>query len=183
MPTALPWSGTEMRSLKMRYRCASSLARWMSRWNLKAAVARAVARASPARHRVVQGVERGIQAAVILQVRLGDQRRHLFDGGEDGQFLPVGVPHQHFVEESEALERRLEPRIATRGAQRCGVDAGHILAECVVDGRYRIDRTRHDQPPLSSRAEVRGSPVAHLASKGWSGPSAALAASLRSLPC
>ena len=45
--------------------------------------------------RIVQGVERAIEASVVFLVRLGDQRRDLFKGGEDGQFLPVGVPHQN----------------------------------------------------------------------------------------
>ena len=87
---------------------------------------------------------------MVLLVGLGDQRRDRFEGGEDGDLLPVGVHHQYFVEEAEALQRRLEPRRAARGAERRGVDALHVLSECVVDGPYRIDRTRHDRPPLST---------------------------------
>ena len=107
-------------------------------------------------HRVVQGIERCIEAAMVLLVGLGDQRRDFLKGGEDGDLLPVGVHHQYFVEEAESLHRRREPRRAARGAERRGVDALHVLSECIVDGRYRIDRTRHDHPPLSSRVEVRG---------------------------
>ena len=99
-------------------------------------------------HRIVQGIERRIKAAMVLLVRLGDQRRDRVKGGEDRDLLPVGVDHQYFVEEAEALQRRLEPRRAARGAERRGVDALHVLSECVVDGRYRIDRTRHDRLPL-----------------------------------
>jgi hypothetical protein len=55
--------------------------------------------------RLVLGVESGVQAAVVFHVGLGDQERHVVNGGQDGQFLPVGVLHQHFVEEAEALHR------------------------------------------------------------------------------
>ena len=110
MPTALPWSGSETRSAKMRYRCVSSLNRWMSRWNLKAAAARAVEGVAGG-HRVVQGVEGFIEATMVLLVGLGDRRRDLLYGGENGDLLPVGVQHQHLVEEAEALQRRLVARL------------------------------------------------------------------------
>jgi hypothetical protein len=50
-----------------------------------------------------------IEASVIFLVRLGDQRRDLFKGGEDVKFLPVGVPRQHLVEEPEMLDLRRAP--------------------------------------------------------------------------
>ncbi len=102
------------------------------------------------RHCRVQGVECRIQAAVISLVRLGDRRRDGFNRGKDGQLLAVGVPDQHFVEESEALDRRREPRFAAGGVERRRVDAGHVAPEGIVDRRHCIQWFCHNFPPCTT---------------------------------
>ena len=97
----------------------------------------------------VQGRERGIEAAVVPLVRLGHQGRNRFDGGEDGELFPRGVPDQHFIKEPESLQRRLEPRGATGDAERGGVDELNVLSERVVDWRDRIERSDHEGSPCS----------------------------------
>ena len=113
------------------------------------------------RHRTVQGIERCIKAAMVFLVRLSDQRRDFLKGGEDGDLFAVGMYRQYFIEEPVSLHCRLEPRRAARGAERRRVDALHVLSKCVVHGRYRIEWTRHDDPPIWSRAEGGGPAVAH----------------------
>jgi hypothetical protein len=103
-----------------------------------------------------EGVERGVKAMMVLQVRLRDQGRDRVHGGEDRQLLPVGVPHQNLVEEAEALQLRLKTRRAPRRAERGGVDACHVLAERVVERQYCVDRACHDgrSPSVASRSYV-----------------------------
>src|SRR5581483_5137187 len=93
---------------------------------------------------LAQRLEGGIQASVVPLVGLGDQRRDVLQRGEHGQLLSAGVPLEHFVEEPEALDRRLHPGLATSRAEGGGIDVGHVPSEGVVDRYDGIDRTRHD---------------------------------------
>ena len=63
-------------------------------------------------HRLVQGVERGVEGSVVLHVGLGDARCNRLEGREDGQLLAVGVPLEDLVEEPEAFDRGLQARLA-----------------------------------------------------------------------
>src|SRR5262245_49259441 len=79
-----------------------------------------------------QGLERVVEASVVHGIRLGHERRDLFEDREDTLFLTLSVVAQDFVEEPEALHCRFESRrTASRG--RGGlVDSSHVRSERVV---------------------------------------------------
>ena len=99
------------------------------------------------RDRLVQGVEGRVEGSVVPFVGFSDRGGDRFEGGEDSELLPVGVPLQHLIEESEALDRGRQARLAAGGVQRRRVDETHVLSERIVDRHYRIDWTNHDLPP------------------------------------
>ncbi len=103
---------------------------------------------------------------MISLVRLGDRRRDGFKRGEDGQFLALGVPNQHFVEESEALDRRREPRFAACRVERRSVNPVHVASEGIVDRRHCIKWFCHDSsllvPPPADLYDMRIMPYKRM---------------------
>ena len=86
-------------------------------------------------------------------VRLGDQRRNVFEHGEEAVFLPVGVVGEDLVEEPETFHRRFESWGPTSRGERCSVDGSHVGSEGIVDREHPIDRTNHGSPLSGRRRE------------------------------
>ena len=88
---------------------------------------------------------------MIHLVRVGYERGHGFQGGEDAEFFPVGMERQNLVEEPETLHCQRQPRCTARSGERGAVDGGHVCSQGVVDHGYDVDRRNHDCVPPCER--------------------------------